>query len=128
MNKLQRWNTYYKLVLAGTEIPKHTLCYELQKYARIFYVWYNVEDYKKLSFLEKVIQMILFLLTAVNWFLIGVNISKVPVVWDNFSFICKQGSFVLGGSLSVTRCFEGHRKRERLTALLKTLDKKVNLI
>lgn len=127
MEQYRKWQLYQKQILSGQQLPQNALCYDLQKYSKFFYVWYNVEDFKKLGVRDRVIHLSLMLLVGIHWGLIAVKVSQLPLVLENIGFICKLGSMVLGGCCSVVRCVEGFRKRERVTRLVENIDKKVKV-
>lgn len=122
---IKQWNNFSRIVSEGKKVPKNVFCYDLQKYAKLLYVWYNVEDFKKLSLVNRVIHVAFICSVGIHWGLIGVNICMIPVNLESIAFICKIGSMVLGGSLSVMRCVEGWRNREKITRFLKDINHKV---
>lgn len=127
MGSIKKWNRFSRDVLTGKAYPENALCYELQKFTKVLYVWYNVEDFKRLSVRDKAIHLSLIFLTAMNWFLIGVNISTIPVNLENTAAICKPGSFAIGGFQSVLRFIQCWRHREKLTQILKIINQKVQV-
>lgn len=122
---IKQWKTFSRSVMEGKKVPKNIFCYDLQKYAKLLNVWYNVEDFKKISLANKVIHVALICSVGILWGLVGVKISRIPFGLDTIAFICKIGSMVLGGSLSVLRCVEGWRNREKITRFLGDLNHKV---
>lgn len=123
METIKKWTKFSRDVLVGKEYPKNALCYELQRFTQVFYLWYNVEDFKHLSKRDKAIHLSLILLTTINWFLIGVSFSTIPVNFENTAAICKPGSFFIGGFQFDLRFIHCWRHREKLSQILEIINK-----
>lgn len=127
MDQLRKWRAFSESVLKGERVPENTLCIELQRYANMFYVWYNFDEFKKLPVTKKIIHVLVMVGSFVYWMLVGVKVSELPLVKENIGIICKPMSMVLGGCISAVRCIEAWRHREATTCILETINRKTNL-
>lgn len=127
MQAARQWLTFLKQVFRGDRVPSHTLGYSLQEYTRRTYIWSNTEDFQKASRSAIFIHIFLILTHILQYSLLLLEVTRSPVTRDNLVEKCNNFAIAMGGAICTLRVLGDSWQRDKLTALVKSINEKVEV-
>lgn len=124
MEKYRQFRVYAKEVNSGQRNPPCTLSYYLQDEARKAYLWYNVEEYKKVTLPKKVLHYGIYIVIFIHYFLMCLDMKNVEINVKSLPKLLTSLSLMYGGFMVLLRWLSCIRHREKLDYVLRTLNEK----